>query len=1460
MASLSLSSPARASSSGSGANGGSGGGAASEPPRGARSLRPAPSMTDKGQQYRDGRAAHAARSDARAARARGGARDVAARVPSTAADSVRACGARSGARGGAVGGAHDSARDDGPADSASGDGRVSVARGSSASAGRPVVAAREVERAARCASRGARRAIPELVSRPGSLGWVKDAPAREARKRNALRAIRPFVRRLHAYIAATSARERAALRRRSGGGGAGGGAASHRRRVDLARAGAAGDGDAGLAAEVVAVAAGPGAAEPPLSQDALRASARWVLDLNVLLVGLSSRSVARAWPAASAGLIRRCYELCDRMMEWSSTARVGADHVALVDLGFSPVEISELGHRLILMLPQLLLSVTARHGASRGRASAPENGRGGRVQRERARKTNWRCRAFLRGDFRALFESLEGSASRVRATGPKGSSRKQADRATRLARTGELRRAAQTLGALAPLPHDDAVLGQLEGKFPCGEEPDLAELLVDLPGDVLSLLETWEERLGEHDPDAEGNHLRAFQTHVINNLARESGTGPSRLAFEHVQALCDVDVELAWRHVRRILRGRVPVSLRPIFAAARLHALRKKEGSSDARPISVGEVWRRVAGKVAMLVVREKAAAVLRGVGQWGVGVKGGTEAAVHAVRLALTQLSPLSVGDPEIEARVNGEGEPLHFNLAIGTDISNAFGEIHRAPIFQVVREEFPELFEVMRVLYGQDTYLFFKLDTPGAEDELHAGLQSPESDADVGEVAMAALSEIRREYRWVLCRRGVHQGCPFGSLAFCLGVLAVVRRVLAKHPAVRIPSIADDMTLTGPQWDCAAAFLDLKFELSTVGCQVAPKKCKAFCSGGHMHPMIRRLLEDAGELSEANGCFPADGFVLCGAPVGPEPEWDVTSENRFEADEVLRAVEKRAPVVARVAQLRDPTAKYLLSRYCISTRYNHQVRTVDPVSVERGAALHDAQVEDLLASCLGVDLGDAAVSRAAEWSLRQTKLPLRFGGCGCVTAIQVRHAAYYGSCVQAYPLVRELYEDVGVAGAQPEHDVCLGSKSVDGDSEARLLALFAGELPKRYISEYTQFGTWFDALQLALGSVDEGDLPAELRADIPTPLLHCVDARRRVLAIADKHNITTGLFKPFSPEPEPVLPALDFSTPQLKAQKLASDIIKRSEFLSLRSAAEAAGLRDVVARLDDCRSMGAGAFLDAIPGGRDRSGRFQMQGDHWRVAARCHVGLPPEGVIPATKCALCDRRWDHGVFAPGCSMGRAAIHPSVCTKGQLKNRRHDAAADVLLEMYESLGGTGAVDHKKQLNVAGTATLGSVCALESGARVDVILYGAGRSEEDIAIDVSFVCAEASTRGFKAAIKDREQLKNDTYKEECEKAGLLFFPFVLGAHGGFGEEAKKVWALLKRHADKVKGRNFRHSWSAMSFSSCWMQKLSIAIAKETAMGALRRTAICTRQRAMGEADESADGGYESFNSGRAPAM
>ena len=193
----------------------------------------------------------------------------------------------------------------------------------------------------------------------------------------------------------------------------------------------------------------------------------------------------------------------------------------------------------------------------------------------------------------------------------------------------------------------------------------------------------------------------------------------------------------------------------------------------------------------------------------------------------------------------------------------------------------------------------------------------------------------------------------------------------------------------------------MDLKRELKSIGLEMAPVKCKAF-SASTIHPRVKALLERSG-LSEKAGSFPANGIELLGTPVGPTPDWDVSQPLAFEDAEVVRAVLARADVVDRVACIRDPVALCLLTRYCLSTRHNYHVRTVDPVSGARGAELHDEQVERLIALCIGVDLEDARVDGPVKWALRQAGLPSSEGGFGAVPARTVRHAAYYGSCVLA-------------------------------------------------------------------------------------------------------------------------------------------------------------------------------------------------------------------------------------------------------------------------------------------------------------------------------------------------------------------------------------------------------------------------------------------------------------------------
>jgi len=88
--------------------------------------------------------------------------------------------------------------------------------------------------------------------------------------------------------------------------------------------------------------------------------------------------------------------------------------------------------------------------------------------------------------------------------------------------------------------------------------------------------------------------------------------------------------------VNMLLEGRVPALMCPILYGGALTTISKKGGG--VRPIAVGYVWRRVAGKVACRMVSEEAAALL-GPRQLGFGIAGGCEGAVHTARRFIENL-----------------------------------------------------------------------------------------------------------------------------------------------------------------------------------------------------------------------------------------------------------------------------------------------------------------------------------------------------------------------------------------------------------------------------------------------------------------------------------------------------------------------------------------------------------------------------------------------------------------------------------------------------------------------------------------------------------------------------------------------------------------------------------------------------------------------------------------------------
>eukprot|EP00973_Karenia_brevis_P094663 12423568-Karenia_brevis.AAC.1 len=138
------------------------------------------------------------------------------------------------------------------------------------------------------------------------------------------------------------------------------------------------------------------------------------------------------------------------------------------------------------------------------------------------------------------------------------------------------------------------------------------------------------------------------------------------------------------------VEGRVPKYLRRWYAGGNLVGIGKDDMpvDEDARPIVVGEAWRRVAGKISLLKDKEELGGWLRP-NQVAVGVKAGAEVLVHALR----QWWERNRDNPRW--------------VLLKTDYSNAFNEAEPSAFLDVAARRLPGAARMAEWCYGEEVNL---------------------------------------------------------------------------------------------------------------------------------------------------------------------------------------------------------------------------------------------------------------------------------------------------------------------------------------------------------------------------------------------------------------------------------------------------------------------------------------------------------------------------------------------------------------------------------------------------------------------------------------------------------------------------------------------------------------------------------------------------------------------------------
>ena len=265
---------------------------------------------------------------------------------------------------------------------------------------------------------------------------------------------------------------------------------------------------------------------------------------------------------------------------------------------------------------------------------------------------------------------------------------------------------------------------------------------------------------------------------AIRGFPKASGSGPDGLRPRHLLDMISKDNPYASQlldhlsgFIEMIVNGKLPETVLATFYSATLTALRKHQGG--IRPIACGLTLRRLAAKVAIAKFEPDFLEILLP-HQVGVGVPGGAEAVIHAVRAYLSD-------------------EHNETKLLVKLDFENAFNTVSRRLILAKVSQHLPDLYPMIFQSYGAPSHLIY------------------------GE------SFLRSS-------RGVQQGDPLGPALFCLAIADLVNTLQSEIK----PWYLDDGTLIG---NPEAVYEDLeriKEASRETGLKLNSGKCEALTLGG--------------------------------------------------------------------------------------------------------------------------------------------------------------------------------------------------------------------------------------------------------------------------------------------------------------------------------------------------------------------------------------------------------------------------------------------------------------------------------------------------------------------------------------------------------------------------------------------------------------------------------------------------
>ena len=276
-------------------------------------------------------------------------------------------------------------------------------------------------------------------------------------------------------------------------------------------------------------------------------------------------------------------------------------------------------------------------------------------------------------------------------------------------------------------------------------------------------------------PTAEQPDVQLLSPQVlkaVKSFHNGSAAGLDGLRPQHLKDLISAPIQseglltAVTLFMNTVVKGICPPTLLPFFFGGRLVAVAKKDGG--VRPIAVGNTWRRLASKCALLLVQDEVKSLLHPF-QVGVGVRGGAEAAIHSVRSVVNNFH--------------------NTWCLLKIDFKNAFNSVRRDTLLEAAKTHLPSIYNYCLAAYGQ-------------------------------------ISVLGYQNQFINSCEGVHQGDPLGPMLFSVAIHPLLTCMVSAFKT----GYLDDVCLADRIDVVSADYDDLKIKALAMGLTLNVKKCEVF------------------------------------------------------------------------------------------------------------------------------------------------------------------------------------------------------------------------------------------------------------------------------------------------------------------------------------------------------------------------------------------------------------------------------------------------------------------------------------------------------------------------------------------------------------------------------------------------------------------------------------------------------